>query len=175
MLASINCFIGEIKPVIELSQALLTPVLAIFGVWFAWRQVKTNRSRLKLDLFDKRYELFSAAGEVILIVLTEGSLRLIENEDHRNALVRFRNAYATNRYLVNKDAQDFFKELDKKVTDLRIVSNQIVRLSGRGDLDEGPQERLDGLLDRESELLGYFADVLDNMEAVMADDLKIEH
>lgn len=42
---------------IQIFKALLTPVVAILGVYIAYQQWRTNRTRLKHELFDRRYSM----------------------------------------------------------------------------------------------------------------------
>ncbi|MGQ0833701.1 MAG: hypothetical protein ACT4O5_02060 [Gammaproteobacteria bacterium] len=52
--------------------ALLTPTIAIAGVYIAAQQWRTNRNKLKLELFDRRYAFYEAATELIGRVITTG-------------------------------------------------------------------------------------------------------
>lgn len=61
--------------IIELSKALLTPVVAVVAAYVAWQQLKTNRRKLKLDLFDRRYVVFEKIGEFIGSILTSGTVQ----------------------------------------------------------------------------------------------------
>ncbi|HZL37069.1 MAG TPA: hypothetical protein VFC78_17245 [Tepidisphaeraceae bacterium] len=42
-------------------KALLTPVLAVFGIFIARRQAQTGRQKLNLELFDRRFRVYQAA------------------------------------------------------------------------------------------------------------------
>lgn len=43
---------------VSLSSALLTPTIAITGIYIAYRQWKTNDLKRQNDLFDRRYEFY---------------------------------------------------------------------------------------------------------------------
>ena len=47
-----------------LLSALLTPAVAVFGIFIAYRQWRLAQEKLKLDLFDKRFEVYEAAREL---------------------------------------------------------------------------------------------------------------
>lgn len=74
MMDKILCSISEYKPITDLLTALIPIVLTIFGSYIAIQQYRTNRKKLKLDLFDKRFTIFQHTkdylGEVILHVPT---------------------------------------------------------------------------------------------------------
>lgn len=40
---------------------LLTPFIAVTGLWIAYHQWQTNRDKLKLDLFERRLVVYDAA------------------------------------------------------------------------------------------------------------------
>lgn len=62
------------KDIIDISIALLTPVIAILGAYIAFQQWRTNSLRLKHELFEKRYKIFEATKTYIGSVLTHGTL-----------------------------------------------------------------------------------------------------
>jgi hypothetical protein len=55
---------------IDVLSALLTPTIAILGIYIAYQQWRTNKNRLKLELFDKRYEIFTNIKKFIANILT---------------------------------------------------------------------------------------------------------
>lgn len=54
------------------SQALLTPVIAVTGIYVSWRQWRTNSQKLRYDLFEKRYAIYEAAVKFIASMMREG-------------------------------------------------------------------------------------------------------
>lgn len=58
-------------------------ILTAFGVWIAWRQFVTARTKLQLDLFDRRYVVFAAARAFLADICahaasSESALRAFE-------------------------------------------------------------------------------------------------
>lgn len=51
---------------------LLTPVVALLGLYIALRQWFTSRSKLKLDLFDRRLVIYDAVRSYIAAVMASG-------------------------------------------------------------------------------------------------------
>ena len=49
--------------------ALSVPMIALFGAIIAWRQTRTARERLKLDLFDRRFAQYDAARQLVVKTL----------------------------------------------------------------------------------------------------------
>lgn len=58
---------------VQVASALLTPIVAIFGVYIARQQWLTARSKLNFDLFEKRYKIYSAAEKIIYKIIQNGS------------------------------------------------------------------------------------------------------
>src|ERR1700730_7425228 len=52
--------------------ALLTPVVAVLGVFVTYRLGSTAQNKLKLDLFDRRLLVYDAARELISSIMTSG-------------------------------------------------------------------------------------------------------
>lgn len=58
---------------IDIFKALLTPVLALFGLYIAWQQFQLAKQKVKLDLFDRRQRVFRAVTELASTVVRHGS------------------------------------------------------------------------------------------------------
>lgn len=52
---------GKHADVDHLSQALLTPVIALLALYIAWQQWRTARSKFRLDYFNRRFPIYAAA------------------------------------------------------------------------------------------------------------------
>jgi hypothetical protein len=52
--------------------ALLVPLVAIFGFIIAYQQWRTAQNKLKLDLFDRRFEIYHAARKLLAAIMTSG-------------------------------------------------------------------------------------------------------
>lgn len=59
-------------PLAEISNALLTPVIAFLAAYIAWRQWKTAQNRLKLDLFERRFSVYDATKGLIASIIQTG-------------------------------------------------------------------------------------------------------
>lgn len=65
---------------IEVLSALLTPTIAAFAIWIAGLQWWTNRSRLKHELFDRRYNQYLVVRDFLRSVLQEGKVKPEEEQ-----------------------------------------------------------------------------------------------
>ena len=57
---------------IEISKGLLTPAIGLVAIYIAWQQWNTNRNKLKLDLFEKRFSVFQSTRTFLSSVLRDG-------------------------------------------------------------------------------------------------------
>ena len=55
--------------VVKYLSGLLTPIIAIIAAYIAYRQYKNDNERLKRDLYEKRYAIFSNLMETIALVV----------------------------------------------------------------------------------------------------------
>jgi hypothetical protein len=55
---------------VNILAAFLTPTVATIAVYIAYKQYRIEKERLKLDLFEKRYAVFTASREFIVEVNT---------------------------------------------------------------------------------------------------------
>ena len=60
------------KDWVDYLAALLTPTIAVVGIGIAVLQWKTNRNRLKHELFDRRYEQFVAVRDFLGSIMGAG-------------------------------------------------------------------------------------------------------
>ncbi len=59
---------------VQWSQALLILFISGLGAWIAYKQVRIAAAKLNLDLYDKRFEVFEAARELVAHVLREANI-----------------------------------------------------------------------------------------------------
>ncbi|QQB53564.1 hypothetical protein [Delftia acidovorans] len=80
-------------------------VAIIFGaaqVWIAWQQSKTTRNKLKLDLFDRRLEVYKAASEAIATAIQTNDFTA---SDERAFFLGIRGS----RWLLDAVADDYLR------------------------------------------------------------------
>src|SRR5258708_7794968 len=88
----------------------LTIIIAAWAAWSAWQQHHVARDKLRLDLFEKRQELFEAVQRVIIAAHDHHGK--VDLEDLRRAALR-----AT--FLFGSDVSQYLTEVRTKLTELR--------------------------------------------------------
>jgi len=93
---------------VQVLQALSVPTIAAVGALLAWQQVKIARTKLRHDLFDRRFKVFEAARDFLAKVTSEGG---VTNEDLREYTVAVLDA----QFLFNKEMRDYLFEIRRRV------------------------------------------------------------
>lgn len=99
--------------------ALLTPIVAVLGSVIAYRQWRLAQNKLKLDLFDRRLQVYEAALTLLASIMTSGKAR---DEEVRNYLVATREA----KWLLNAPIAEYLeKQLYHKAIDLQTLAAEL--------------------------------------------------
>lgn len=72
---------------IDIFKALLTPAIGILAIVIAFQQWRTNRNKLKLELFDKRFAVFQATRSFLSSVLRDGRVTHEALETYRLGII----------------------------------------------------------------------------------------
>lgn len=74
----------------------------MLAAFVAWRQWRTARNKLKLDLFDRRFAVYDAARNLLASIATSGKVK----EDE---LTKFMIGTREVRWLLNKDIEEYLR------------------------------------------------------------------
>lgn len=85
------------------SQALLIPIVTVLGLLIAWRQWRTARNKLKLDLFDRRFAVYDTARTFLGSIATSGKV-------HEDELTKFMVGTREARWLLNPEIEDYMNK-----------------------------------------------------------------
>jgi hypothetical protein len=78
---------------INISKALLTPLIAIIATYIAWQQWKTNQKKLNLERYDRRLRVYEEVIKILSIILRDANAELDD-------LLKFRTAVGMGSGLV---------------------------------------------------------------------------
>ena len=70
--------VGNVPNMIDISKALLTPIIAIVTVYIAYQQWKTNELKLKLEKYDRRLRVY----EEVIKILRDLELKILRTDEH---------------------------------------------------------------------------------------------
>lgn len=136
------------KDLFDILQALLTPVIAIIAVRIGYLQYKHSREKLRLDLYNKRFAVFSAARNFLSAIVREGV-------PSQATTSRFSIDSAEAQFLFASDIIDFLESLLKEGYRAQDLQR---RLRGEMDLPDGRtrDEVVDELADVMKDFLPKF-------------------
>ena len=92
------------REILELSKALLTPVIAVITTYIAWQQWKTNRQKLNLDRYDRRLRIYQEVIRILSIILRDAKA---STED----LLKFRTSVSEADFLFGPEIPKFIDEV----------------------------------------------------------------
>ncbi|GJM04048.1 MAG: hypothetical protein DHS20C09_00390 [marine bacterium B5-7] len=101
----------KFKPLIDFFVALIPIALAILGSYIAIQQYRTNRKKLKIELFDKRYAVFIAINQYLGVVMRDVS---VDHSQRSEYLAGTRGA----EFLFKKEITEYIDEIWSKSIDL---------------------------------------------------------
>jgi len=133
------------KDWIDLIQGLLVPVIAIFAVYIAWQQWKTNSNRLKYEYFDRQFSIYENIVSFFTAVVSKRAMKEIDIleiiQDTKSA-----------KFIFCSEIYDFLDKAILKFSDLETIDAE---LEG---LDIGDERT--SLVYRRKEIRNWFHDEL---------------
>jgi hypothetical protein len=105
-------------------QGLLTPVIAVIAAYIAWRQAQTASHKLKLELFDRRFQAFEEVKKVFGSMFTIG----IKSEQ----ITQFWFATMNVEFLFGEEIKQYREEIFRRGGNLADVSNDLSDAIARG-------------------------------------------
>src|SRR5260221_1073039 len=103
---------------VQIIGALVTPVVAIAGIWIAVQQTRIQRNKLKLERFDRRFAIFEATMIFVSQIATNGAATEAEA---REFLLKTRGA----QFMVGADVSEYLILLRKKSLEVQLVNQML--------------------------------------------------
>jgi hypothetical protein len=97
--------------VVELLKALLTPAIALLAAYIAWQQWQTNRTKLALDLYDRRVHIYEQVKRILSMVMRDAR---VSYED----LLAFRANTAQADFLFGPEIPKYIDEIYQRAVKL---------------------------------------------------------
>jgi len=132
--------------VVNLLSAALTPIIAIIAVYIAYQQWKTNKLKVRYELYERRLAVFNAAMKLIAIVIQAGN-------PEQTQLLDFRAETNESYFLFGRDIYEYLDEMHKKARQLRSIKLKLDRLEKSHAVDEKERSQL---IDEDSKVFEWF-------------------
>jgi len=131
------------------AQAIALIVISCLGSWIAFKQVRIAAAKLNFDLYDKRFKVFEAARQYLVLALQSNDV----TPEHTN---QFHLGVADAVFLFDKSIEEYLEEFRKKLAKLQMLNFQFRNLR-----------------DQEDERRGILADQLAEQAMVVNDEFDV--
>jgi hypothetical protein len=129
---------------VNVFQASLAPVIAVFGGYIAWQQWNVNRANLRERLFERRMEVFNGTQAFLSDILSTAKVR-------DESLTEFTLVCQKARFLFGKKIQTYLLDIRSRSIEMRmyqIKMNALPAGDGRSKLVDQEHDRLVWLTDQ---------------------------
>lgn len=128
--------------------AALTPIIAILALYIGYQQYQTNKHKLRLELYEKRFMVYQSVMELLVSILKSDNVGSDE-------LSQFYIKTNESEFLFNHEISNYIMDMKKKALRLQHLEKKF-KQGITLDSDERGK-----LADEESELLEWFTDQFD--------------
>ncbi len=108
--------LGPPSWVVEALRALPVFIIGLIAAFIAWRQYRTARAKLNLDLFEKRYAVFEVTWQFLSDI--------VWNARPTGPLPSINNLIPQAGFLFGPQIKDYLKEVSKNATDLWSINQR---------------------------------------------------
>ena len=152
---------------LDLLKALLTPLIAIIALFIAYMQYRNAKYKVKMDLFDRRYEVYLLLGEIII-----SCIKGFDHDDQKGFQLaeKIRFCGRKSKFLFNKKITAEIQEiLDKAERQGQIYRR--LKPKEKGGI-ESKSER-DQLSKEKRAIIKYLDIKLKNLEDIFSEQIKL--
>jgi len=114
--------------------ALLIPIVAVLGIYIAYRQWQTNQNRLKLDLFEKRWRVYQQLIEFL-------RSNLMPRKVSKEEPLKFFYGKHEARWLLSKKIFEHINEIERKAIELQELRVELKDILVRNKRRQNVQEQ----------------------------------
>ena len=139
--STISTWFGCLDVIIGISQAVFPPIIGLAVVYIAYQQHKTNRNKLRLDLYDRRFKLYNEITSLLSSIVQRGD---VSNDDLMGCLRNTKEAV----FLFKEDIPKYINELYTQATELQLLEKIIGNKIPDADIKKAIEKR--------AEIFGWF-------------------
>jgi len=146
--------------VLEFLSGLLTPAIAVVMTYIAIQQYRTRQSRLRLDLFDRRYAIYQGVKEFIRHAVSAGD---VQNQAIADLNESTHDAF----FLFDESVDEYVDELRQKGARLHYLQRRL----GDGTLPIG--EERSAFAQEDADIMTWFGFQLGESKKVFKKFLRV--
>jgi CHASE3 domain sensor protein len=148
------------RSIIEVLSALLTPTIAVVATYIAYQQHRTNKLKVRADLYDRRMDVFNAVTDLLGHI---GGAAAVDLDQLRVFLQKTRESY----FLFGNEIPEYLDKLYSAGVTLRHQTKKLF-----SDLPVGPER--DRLADENGALVKWFLDQFDVAQKKFGKYLRLQ-
>lgn len=153
------------KEVVDVLNALLTPVIAGTTVYIAWQQYQVSRLTLKKDLYEKRLRVYQAFMSYLSEIARNGKV-------HDNRVAQFYAEASESEFLFDSEVVEKADELYEQGIQLWYLDNQLYPFDGSPGLPVGDERSR--IAHEQSELLRWFLNQISDTRELFRGQISIQ-
>ncbi|WP_051470225.1 hypothetical protein [Fischerella sp. PCC 9605] len=155
----------KFKELVDIFNALLTPVIAVTTIYIAWQQYQVSQLSLKKDLYEKRLRVFQVFMSYLSEIVREGKVSY-------NRCLQFLADASEAEFLFDEEITNQAKNLYNKGIELWHLSNQLYPFDGSPGLPTG--EERSRVAHKQSELLAWFSNQVSETRKMFRREMSIQ-
>jgi len=144
---------------IETLSALLSPLVAVIAATILYWQFRLEKRRFRMDLYDKRYPVYSATMQFLSSIAQDATVSQEE-------LFKFLRNSKDKDLLFGNDVQEYLEKLYKKGVRLNYLKKKLEH--------EPVGEKRTKLVEEESDLVEWFINQFEESKTLFGVYLKID-
>ena len=153
------------KEIVDVLNALLTPVTAGTTVYIAWQQYQVSRLTLRKDLYEKRLRVYQAFMSYLSEIVRDGKV-------HHNRVRQFYAEASEGDFLFDVELVEKADELYKQGIQLWYLYDQLCPFDGSPGLPVGDERSR--IAHEESELLEWFINQISTTRELFREQMSIQ-
>lgn len=157
----------SMKDLVQIFASLLTPIIAMTVAYIAWQQYKTNARRLRMEIFDRRFELYDAVRKL--------RSKVIWNQEKFSDrdLAEFHSTILPARFIVSPQVTEFLSRCEENAKRLLEARDEIQDLRPKVTNQNPNPENWTALNKEDRDIVSWFRQLDNEMNDVFAIDLNL--
>ena len=142
--------------------SLLTPLTAFIALWVGIKQYKIEKNQLKLNLYQKRYQVYDGIKNLLIAAIQNGKLNATD-------LSNFTVDTKEHDFLFDNDIADYIKQIQEKAANWHALGFDLHAPGGVPN-----ETRRQELATKNSELFLWFGNQFDISKGLFKKYLKFD-
>jgi hypothetical protein len=103
---------------VQVLQALAVPTIAVAGAYLAWQQVTIARTKLRHDLFDRRFKVFDVTRTFLARVMGSGKMSVPDFNEYTVGVIDA-------QFLLSKEVHAYLFEIRRRASVMQALNDTL--------------------------------------------------